>query len=209
MTNADTAERRPLTATYRLQLHADFTCADALQVVPYIHALGVSHVYVSPVLTAVPGSEHGYDVLDHTGINPELGGQEALEELAAACHERGMGLIVDVVPNHMAMVAPFWGNAPLWEMLREGRTAPRAHWFDIDWDHLSGRLGLPVLGDTLTTVVADGEISLDTGRDDEAIEALDGAGGGLGGGCHGHHRHPLTPHPRRRHIDRCSHDTVG
>ena len=164
-------EPRPLTSTYRLQLHAGFTCADALEVVPFIHALGVSHVYLSPVLTAVPGSEHGYDVVDHTGINPEIGGQEALEELAAACHERGMGLIVDVVPNHMAMVAPFWRNAPLWEVLREGRTAPRAHWFDIDWDHLAGRLGLPVLGDTLAEVVSRGEISLDTGRDDEGAAA--------------------------------------
>ena len=171
MTNADTAERRPLTATYRLQLHADFTCADALQVVPYIHALGVSHVYLSPVLTAVPGSEHGYDVVDHTTINPEIGGKEGLEELAAACHERGMGVIVDIVPNHMAMVAPFWRNAPLWEVLREGRTAPRAHWFDVDRDHLAGRIGLPVLGSTLAEVLAAGEITVDTGRGDEGPAA--------------------------------------
>ena len=171
MSQPSTDDLRALTATYRLQLHADFTCADALEVLPYIHALGASHVYLSPMLTAVPGSEHGYDVVDHTTIDPEIGGQEALEELAAACHDRGMGLIVDIVPNHMAMVAPFWRNAPLWEVLRDGRTAPRAHWFDVDRDHLGGRLGLPVLGDTLAEVLASGQITVDTGRDDEGPAA--------------------------------------
>lgn len=162
---------RQLTATYRLQLHAGFTCADALQVVPYLHALGVSHAYLSPVLTAVPGSEHGYDVLDHTRVNPEIGGREALEALAAALHERGMGMVVDVVPNHMALVSPFWRNAPLWEVLRDGPTAARAHWFDIDWAHLGGRLGLPLLGDPLDDVLARGEITLGTGAPDEGPAA--------------------------------------
>ena len=171
MTNPSTAERRPLTATYRMQLHAGFTCDDALAVLPYVDALGVSHVYLSPVLTAVPGSEHGYDVLDHTAVNPEIGGREALERLSAAAHERGMGLVVDVVPNHMALVAPLWRNAPLWQVLREGRESERAHWFDVDWDHLGGRFGLPVLGQPLEEVLAAGEITVGTGRDDEGPAA--------------------------------------
>ena len=167
----DPTPRRPLTATYRFQLHAGFTFADALEVLPYVDALGVSHVYLSPVLTAVPGSGHGYDVLDHTSISPELGGQEGLEQLAAAVHERGMGLVVDVVPNHMALVPEHWRSAPLWEVLRDGRHASRAHWFDIDWDHLDGRLGLPVLGGTLQEVLAAGEITVGTGREDEGAAA--------------------------------------
>ncbi|WP_151525488.1 malto-oligosyltrehalose synthase [Serinicoccus kebangsaanensis] len=162
---------RPLTATYRLQLHAGFTCADAEQVVPYLHALGVSHVYLSPVLTAVPGSEHGYDVVDHTRVNPEIGGRAGLEALARSCHDLGIGVVVDVVPNHMAMVAPLWRNAPLWEVLRDGQTAARASWFDIDWGHLGGRLGLPVLGDDLPAVLDRGEITLDVGREDEGPAA--------------------------------------
>ncbi|WP_010149025.1 malto-oligosyltrehalose synthase [Serinicoccus profundi] len=162
---------RPLTATYRLQLHAGFTCADAQQVLPYLHALGVSHVYLSPVLTAVPGSEHGYDVLDHTQINPEIGGRPGLEALADAAHDLGLGVVVDVVPNHMALVAPLWRNAPLWEVLRDGQTAARASWFDVDWAHLGGRFGLPVLGEDLEAVLARGEITLGTGGPDEGPAA--------------------------------------
>ena len=111
---------RPFTATYRLQLHGGFTFEQAATVLPYLDALGISHVYLSPILTAVPGSTHCYDVLDHRSINPELGGRSGLERLADACHERSMGLIVDVVPNHMALVAPLWRNAPLWHVLAEG-----------------------------------------------------------------------------------------
>lgn len=161
----------PLTATYRMQLHSGFTCADALEVLPYVHALGVSHVYLSPVLTAVPGSEHGYDVLDPTRVNPEIGGRDGLEALAAACHQRGMGVIVDVVPNHLALVAQLWRNEPLWEVLRDGPGASRAAWFDVDWDHLGGRFGLPVLGQPLADVLAAGELSTGTGRPDEGLAA--------------------------------------
>ena len=95
-----------MTATYRLQLHAEFTFADAEAVVPYVAELGVSHLYLSPVLTAVPGSRHGYDVLDHRCVNEELGGRSGLESLAALAREHGLGLVVDVVPNHMDLVAP-------------------------------------------------------------------------------------------------------
>jgi (1->4)-alpha-D-glucan 1-alpha-D-glucosylmutase len=149
-----------VTATYRLQLHAEFTFADAERVVPYVADLGVTHLYLSPVLTAVPGSMHGYDVLDHTRVNPELGGEEGLLALAMTARGHGLGLVVDVVPNHMALVAPEHANAPLWQVLAEGRESARAHWFDVDWDALDGKIGLPLLGDRLEDVLARGEITL-------------------------------------------------
>ncbi|HEY0774242.1 MAG TPA: alpha-amylase family glycosyl hydrolase, partial [Nocardioidaceae bacterium] len=136
-------------ATYRLQLHAGFTFADAEAQVPYLARLGVSHLYLSPILQAVPGSLHGYDVLDHTRVNEELGGEAGLLSLADTARAHGLGIVVDVVPNHMAFVAPEHSNAPLWTTLRDGRDAETAHWFDIDWDAGDGRLGLPILGGTL------------------------------------------------------------
>ena len=150
-----------MTATYRLQLHADFTFADAEAVVPYLADLGVSHLYLSPVLQAVPGSQHGYDVLDHTTVNSELGGVAGLEQLAATARQHGLGIVVDVVPNHMALVAPESSNAPLWDVLLHGRSSTRAHWFDVDWDALDGRIGLPVLGEPLADVIASGDLRLD------------------------------------------------
>ncbi len=150
-----------MTATYRLQLHADFTFADAEAVVPYLADLGVSHLYLSPVLQAVPGSQHGYDVLDHTTVNSELGGVAGLEQLAATARQHGLGVVVDVVPNHMALVAPESSNAPLWDVLLHGRASAHAHWFDVDWDVLDGRIGLPVLGEPLADVIASGDLRLD------------------------------------------------
>lgn len=148
-------------ATYRLQLHAGFTFADAEAQVPYLADLGISHLYLSPVLQAVPGSMHGYDVLDHTRISTELGGEAGLLSLAETARGHGLGIVVDVVPNHMALVAPEHANAPLWETLTHGRDAATAHWFDVDWDAGGGRLGLPVLGGTLEEALAAGEITLD------------------------------------------------
>ncbi|HSE69239.1 MAG TPA: malto-oligosyltrehalose synthase, partial [Nocardioidaceae bacterium] len=149
-----------MTATYRLQLHADFTFADAERQVPYLAGLGVSLLYLSPVLQAVPGSQHGYDVLDHTRISEPLGGREGLESLGRAARSHGLGIVVDVVPNHMAFVAPEHANAPLWQVLREGRDAPTAHWFDVDWKAGGGRIGLPILGGTLAEALEAGEITL-------------------------------------------------
>lgn len=149
-----------MTATYRLQMHAGFTFADAETVVPYLADLGVSHLYLSPVLKAVPGSQHGYDVLDHTEVNPELGGRAGLDSLSAAAREHGLGLVVDVVPNHMAVVAPESSNAPLWDVLKHGRDAGHAHWFDVDWDALDGRLGMPVLWESLDEVLAGHDLRL-------------------------------------------------
>ena len=149
-----------MTATYRLQLHAGFTFADAQVVVPYLADLGVSHLYLSPVLQAVPGSMHGYDVLDHDRVSEELGGAQGLQRLAATARQHGLGLVVDVVPNHMALVAPESSNAPFWDVLAHGREAAHAHWFDVDWEALDGKIGLPVLWEALTDVLANGDLRL-------------------------------------------------
>ncbi len=134
------------TATYRLQLQPDFPFAAAERAVPYLAALGVSHLHLSPVLEAVPGSSHGYDVTCHAAVRAELGGEEGLRALAATARAHGLGLVVDIVPNHMAVPMPLSLNEPLWEVLRDGPTSPYARWFDVDWDggH-EGRLLLPVL----------------------------------------------------------------
>ncbi|GAA3613600.1 malto-oligosyltrehalose synthase [Marihabitans asiaticum] len=152
---------RPVTGTYRLQLHEGFAFADAQRLVPRLTELGVSHLYLSPILQAAPGSEHGYDVVDHTRVSDQLGGLDGFESLAAAAHEHGLGLVVDVVPNHMAFVAPEHLNAPLWRVLKEGRDAPTAHWFDIDWKAAGGRLAVPILGAPLAEVLDSGEITRD------------------------------------------------
>jgi (1->4)-alpha-D-glucan 1-alpha-D-glucosylmutase len=149
------------TATYRLQLRREFGFRDAAVVVPYLAALGVSHVYCSPVLEAAAGSAHGYDVIDHTRLSPELGGDEGWAELAAACRTHGLGLVVDVVPNHMAVPTPERLNAALWDVLRNGRDAEHAEWFDIDWDSQDGRLLMPVLGDQLDACIRRGELQVD------------------------------------------------
>lgn len=98
------------TATYRLQLQPDFPFAAAEKAVPYLAALGVSHLHLSPVLEAVPGSPHGYDVVDHSRVRAELGGEEGLRSLASAAREHGLGLVLDIVPNHMA-AAPRYNHA--------------------------------------------------------------------------------------------------
>ncbi|HET7302923.1 MAG TPA: malto-oligosyltrehalose synthase [Segeticoccus sp.] len=167
MTSATAAEtsargaRPAVTGTYRLQLHAGFGFADAAEQVPYLTRLGVSHLYLSPILAAVPGSMHGYDVLDHTRVSPELGGETGFRSLVATAREHGLGVVVDVVPNHMAFVAPEWTNEPLWQVLREGRDAETADWFDIDWEDGEGRLGLPLLGEPLEATLDSGELRVD------------------------------------------------
>ncbi|SOD63887.1 maltooligosyl trehalose synthase [Streptomyces zhaozhouensis] len=137
------------TSTYRLQLGPDFPFAAAERLVPHVASLGASHLHLSPVLDAVPGSGHGYDVIDHGRVRPELGGEEGLRRLAATARAHGLGLVADVVPNHMALPADTRLNGPLWQVLRDGPTSPAARWFDIDWDAGGGRLLLPVLGGPL------------------------------------------------------------
>ncbi|MEU0048936.1 malto-oligosyltrehalose synthase [Streptomyces sp. NPDC006309] len=148
MTSARPGPEVP-TATYRLQLQPAFPFAAAAAAVPYLASLGVSHLHLSPVLEAVPGSAHGYDVVDHTRVREELGGEDGLRALAHTAREHGLGLVADIVPNHMAM-APRHNHA-LWEVLREGTGSPYARWFDIDWQAQGGRMLLPVLGGPVGT----------------------------------------------------------
>jgi (1->4)-alpha-D-glucan 1-alpha-D-glucosylmutase len=140
-------------ATYRFQFHKGFTFADAEALVPYLDRLGISHVYASPITTAVPGSTHGYDVIDPTRINPELGGEEAFRSLVAVLKARAMGTIIDIVPNHMGVAGShnaWWNN-----VLAKGQASSFARFFDIDWRE---RLVLPVLGAPLTETIAAGDI---------------------------------------------------
>jgi (1->4)-alpha-D-glucan 1-alpha-D-glucosylmutase len=151
------------TSTYRLQLTPTFTFADAAAVVPYLGDLGVSHVYCSPVLQAAPGSEHGYDVVDHQRLSSELGGAAGFARLVAACRENDLGIVVDVVPNHMYVGAPEDHNAAWFDLLRRGRDSPFATWFDVDWDApgLDGKLLLPVLGDDAAALIEHGRLTVD------------------------------------------------
>jgi (1->4)-alpha-D-glucan 1-alpha-D-glucosylmutase len=147
-------------ATMRLQLHKDFTFADAAALVPYLVEMGISHVYSSPILTARAGSIHGYDVIDPTAVNPELGGEPALRAFVAALRSAGLGLIVDIVPNHMAVGA---SDNPWWtDLLRHGRASRYAQFFDVDWDcadpALRGKILAPFLGKPYGVALNDGDI---------------------------------------------------
>jgi (1->4)-alpha-D-glucan 1-alpha-D-glucosylmutase len=133
-------------STYRLQLRGDsFTFADAEKLLDYLSELGVSHLYLSPILTANAGSTHGYDVTDPTTVSAELGGAEGLQRLSAAARARGLGLVVDIVPNHVGVESPR-DNPWWWDVLTHGRKSAFASHFDIDWDLADGRVVLPVLG---------------------------------------------------------------
>jgi (1->4)-alpha-D-glucan 1-alpha-D-glucosylmutase len=149
-------------ATYRLQLQGGFTLDDAAHVVPYLAQLGVSHVYLSPFLQAVSGSMHGYDVVDPRHVNRELGGEAARQRLCAAVEEAGLGQILDIVPNHMAIAGdqnPWW-----WDVLENGPSSPYAPYFDVDWESSEERwpnkILLPVLGDHYGRALEAGELQL-------------------------------------------------
>lgn len=147
-------------ATLRLQFHRDFTFADAAAQADWFARLGVSHVYSSPIGVARPGSMHGYDVTDPTAVNPELGGEEGLRALSTALRAVGLGLILDIVPNHMAAdTRNRWWR----DVLRQGRASPRAAWFDIDWQMPEGgpaKVLLPVLGRPLDEAIEAGELTV-------------------------------------------------
>jgi (1->4)-alpha-D-glucan 1-alpha-D-glucosylmutase len=149
-------------STYRLQLTPSFGFDDAAAVVPYLAELGITHVYCSPWLAAAHGSQHGYDVVDHSRVNPELGGEEGLARLHAACREHGLGIVLDIVPNHMTIAAPEDANAQWWSVLRDGPASPYASWFDVDWSR--GKLLVPVLGGPLADVVGDLKVEGDVIR---------------------------------------------
>ena len=149
------------TATYRLQLTPTFTLDDAAALVPYLAELGVSHVYTSPLLQATPGSLHGYDVTDHGRVSDDLGGDQAFQRFTAARRAAGLGLVVDIVPNHMSIAT---GNRWWTDVLENGQASRYAPYFDVDWDppehKLRNTVTLPILGDHYGRVLAAGAIAL-------------------------------------------------
>lgn len=133
-------------STYRLQIRPGFTLQDAAQTVPYLKSLGVDWIYLSPILTAERGSDHGYDVTDPSAIDPDRGGADGLLAASAAAREAGMGVLVDIVPNHVGVATPAQ-NPWWWSLLKEGQQSRYAQAFDVDWDFGGGRVRIPVLGD--------------------------------------------------------------
>ncbi|MBV8031299.1 MAG: malto-oligosyltrehalose synthase, partial [Betaproteobacteria bacterium] len=152
-------------ATYRVQLHRGFTFRDATALVPYLASLGITHLYTSPFLKARPGSLHGYDVVDHNALNPEIGTREDLDALLEALLRHGMGLAMDIVPNHMGVMH---GDNAWWQdVLAKGRASPYSRFFDIDWmpaqRELRGKVLLAVLGKHYGQALEDGEVKLERG----------------------------------------------
>jgi (1->4)-alpha-D-glucan 1-alpha-D-glucosylmutase len=145
-------------ATYRLQLHAGFRFNDAAAIAPYLSRLGVSHVYLSPIFKARPGSVHGYDVTDHNQLNPELGTENDFTAMVDAFRDHGLGRILDIVPNHVGV----WGaDNPLWlDVLEWGPYSQYAGWFDIDWSAQDGKLLAPVLGAQYGEELRSGKLKL-------------------------------------------------
>src|SRR5215472_16892816 len=150
------------TATYRVQLNPGFTFRDAAAIVPYLRALGISHFYASPYLRARPGSLHGYDIIDHNSLNPEIGSPEDYEALVTELHRHGMRQILDIVPNHMGVM----GSDNVWwlDVLENGEASNYADFFDIDWDpikdELQGKVLVPVLAEQYGNILERGEIKL-------------------------------------------------
>ena len=171
-------------ATYRLQLHRGFTFADATALVPYLAELGVSHVYCSPYLRARPGSTHGYDVVDHNALNPEIGSREDFERFVAALRARGMGHVLDMVPNHLGVMG---ADSPWWlDVLENGPAAGHAGYLDIEWrpagTDLADKVLVPVLGEHYGLALERGEIEL----------RFDPAEGAFSAWYHDH-RFPIDP----------------
>jgi (1->4)-alpha-D-glucan 1-alpha-D-glucosylmutase len=163
-TLSEDAELRPRipVATYRLQFNRAFTFEDAGRIVPYLAALGISDVYASSYLAARPGSLHGYDIADHNALNPEVGTEADYDRFVGALRERGMGQVVDVVPNHMgiAQACNRWWN----DVLENGPSSPYAEFFDVDWQpvkrELANKILLPILGDQYGRVLENQELRL-------------------------------------------------
>ena len=150
------------TATYRLQFNRDFTFRDAAALAPYLASIGISHVYASPYFRARPGSIHGYDIIDHNALNPEIGSQEDYDHFVAELHRHGMGQILDIVPNHMGVMGS--DNAWWLDVLENGQASQFADFFDIDWepvkDELRGKILIPILGDQYGNALEKGELQL-------------------------------------------------
>src|SRR5215470_10524096 len=165
---------RPL-STYRLQFNAGFRFEHARKLTGYLHALGVSHIYSSPILKARPGSMHGYDITDHNALNPEIGSDADLQAFVHELKSYGLGQILDVVPNHMALDPgsnPWW-----WDVLANGRASEFAEFFDIDWKPLKSELHnkilLPILGDQYGAELEAGHLRLRSGENHFYIEYYD------------------------------------
>jgi (1->4)-alpha-D-glucan 1-alpha-D-glucosylmutase len=172
-------------ATYRLQFHAGFGFRDAAALAPYLARLGVSHVYASPFLKARPGSSHGYDMVDHNSLNPELGDEAAFREMSAAFRAHGLGQVLDFVPNHMGVGG---ADNPWWlDVLEWGPDSQYAGWFDIDWDpdrrYLTGKLLIPFLGEQYGAVLESGQLEL----------RFEAETGGLAVWAYGTHKLPVCP----------------
>lgn len=157
-------------STYRLQITSRFPLAEAAQVTDYLHRLGADWAYLSPLLAATESSDHGYDVVDHSRIDESRGGAAGLAAFSAAARAAGLGILVDIVPNHVGVAAPRQ-NPWWWDVLRLGRGSTHAIAFDIDWERGRDRVRLPILGGTPAEVIARGEIAVDTTA---AADAPDG-----------------------------------
>ncbi|HEX6005943.1 MAG TPA: malto-oligosyltrehalose synthase [Burkholderiales bacterium] len=179
-------------ATYRLQFNAGFTFAQATEVVPYLAALGVSHIYASPYFCARPGSLHGYDIVDHNAFNAEIGSVADFERFVAALRAHGLGQMLDMVPNHMGIMGS--DNAWWLDVLENGPASAYAGHFDIDWDSpqaaLRGKVLVPVLGEPYGAVLERGELDL----------RFDAAGGAFSV-CYHQHRFPVDPREYPRILD--------
>ncbi len=154
--------RRPA-STYRVQVSADFPLTAAAELADYLRTLGADWFYLSPLLAATPGSTHGYDVVDHSRVDPQRGGPDGLERLSRAAGSRGIGVLVDIVPNHMGVGVPH-ANAWWWDVLTHGQHSVHAHAFDIDWAAGGGRVRIPVLGKSIADAAASGALRVEEGE---------------------------------------------
>lgn len=181
-------------ATYRLQLNRDFTFNQATEIVPYLADLGISHCYISPCLKARPGSMHGYDIVDHNSFNPEIGSADDLDRFVSALHDRGMGLVLDIVPNHMGVMGS--DNAWWLDVLENGEVSAYANFFDIDWhplkEELQGKVLVPVLGDHYGAVLESGELKLYFHAERGEFDI-----------CYHEHRFPVDPREYPRILKHC------
>jgi (1->4)-alpha-D-glucan 1-alpha-D-glucosylmutase len=182
-------------ATYRLQLNRDFTFVQATAIVPYLATLGISHCYISPCLKARPGSMHGYDIVDHNSLNPEIGTPEEFDRFVSTLHEYGMGLVVDIVPNHMGIMGS--DNAWWLDVLENGESSAYACFFDIDWhplkEELHGKVLIPVLGDHYGAVLESGELKLVFRPERGEFDV-----------CYHDHRFPVDPREYPRILQGCA-----
>ncbi len=187
-------------ATYRLQLNHKFTFAQATAIVPYLSSLGVSHCYISPCLKARPGSMHGYDIVDHNSLNPEIGSPEDFDGFVNALHQHGMGLILDIVPNHMGVMGS--DNAWWLDVLENGEASLYANYFDIDWhplkQELHGKVLIPVLGDHYGAVLESGGLRLIFRPDRGEFNV-----------SYGDHRFPVNPREYPRILQQCAASLIG